>query len=40
MRYLMSLMKFNSSSQILIDFNADAPEDIIVALGIDWSGPP
>jgi len=40
MRYLMALMQFNSTSQIKVDFNPDAPEDIIVALGYDWGGPP
>ncbi len=40
MQYLMALMKFNSSSQIKVDFNPDAPEDIVVALGSDWGGPP
>ncbi len=37
MQYLLSLMKFNSSSQIIVDFNPNAPEDIVVALGSDWS---
>jgi hypothetical protein len=40
MQYLMSLMQFNRSDQILIDFKPDAPEDIVVALGTDWGGPP
>ena len=39
-QYLMALMKFNSSSQIIVDFNPSAPEDIVVALGSDWGGPP
>jgi len=40
MQYLMALMKFNSTSQIEVDFNPNAPEDIVVALGTDWGGPP
>ena len=36
MQYLMGLMKFDSTSQIKVDFNPDAPEDILVALGSDW----
>ena len=40
MQYLMALMQFNSLSQIKVDFNPNAPEDIVVALGIDWGGPP
>jgi hypothetical protein len=40
MQYLMALMKFNSTSQIEVDFNPSAPEDIVVALGTDWGGPP
>jgi LCP family protein required for cell wall assembly len=40
MQYLKSLMKFNSTSQIIVDFNPAAPEDIVLALGVDWAGPP
>jgi len=40
MQYLMAMMQFNSMSQIIVDFNPDAPEDIVVALGSDWGGPP
>ena len=36
MTYLMAMMKFNSSSQIIVDFDPTAPEDIVVALGSDW----
>ena len=36
MQYLMALMKFDSSSQIIVDFDPNAPEDIVVALGYDW----
>jgi LCP family protein required for cell wall assembly len=39
-QFLMGLMKFNSSSQIIVDFNPNAPEDILLALGSDWGGPP
>jgi len=39
-QYLMALMKFTSSSQVIVDFNPQAPEDIVVALGTDWGGPP
>ena len=35
-QYLMAVMKFNSSSQIIVDFKPDAPEDVLVALGSDW----
>ena len=37
MQYLMSLMKFDSPNQIIVDFKPDAPEDIVVALGSDWN---
>jgi len=40
MQYLAELMNFDSPSQIKIDFNPGAPEDIVVALGTDWGGPP
>ena len=40
MQYLMALMKFDRSSQIIVDFDPQAPEDIVVALGYDWGGPP
>jgi polyisoprenyl-teichoic acid--peptidoglycan teichoic acid transferase len=36
LQYLMALMKVSSSSQTIVDFNANAPEDIVVALGYDW----
>ena len=39
-QYLMALMKFDRSSQIIVDFDPQAPEDIVVALGYDWGGPP
>jgi len=31
------LMKFSSSSQIIVDFNPSAPEDVLVGLGYDWA---
>jgi len=37
MQYLMALMKFTRSAQIIVDFKPDAPEDIVVALGTDWN---
>jgi LCP family protein required for cell wall assembly len=37
MQYLKTLLSFNTQSQILVDFNPEAPEDIIVALGSDWN---
>jgi hypothetical protein len=40
MQYLMSLINLDSTSQIKIDFNLDAPEDIVLALGSNWPGPP
>jgi hypothetical protein len=36
MKYLMALMKFDSSSQIIFSFDPTAPADIVVALGSDW----
>lgn len=36
-RYLIGLMKFNSASQVIVDFNPAAPEDILVGLGYDWA---
>jgi polyisoprenyl-teichoic acid--peptidoglycan teichoic acid transferase len=36
MQYLSTLMKVASSSQTIVDFNSNSPEDIIVALGYDW----
>ncbi len=37
MRYLMSLMQFNSINQIVMDFDPAAPEDIVIAVGGDWA---
>jgi hypothetical protein len=36
MQYLMALMKFNTTSQIIMDFDPNAPADILVGLGTDW----
>jgi hypothetical protein len=36
LQYLMALIKVSSPSQILVDFNPNAPEDIVLALGEDW----
>jgi polyisoprenyl-teichoic acid--peptidoglycan teichoic acid transferase len=36
MQYLMSLMQFNRAGQIIVDFDPEAPEDLVVALGSDW----
>ena len=40
MNYLMSLMKFNSANQLLMDFDPSAPEDIVLAVGADWANSP
>jgi LCP family protein required for cell wall assembly len=37
MNYLSALAQFNTDSQIIVDFNPSAPEDIILALGYDWA---
>jgi LCP family protein required for cell wall assembly len=36
MQYLQTLMGFDTSSQVIFDYNPDASADIIVALGYDW----
>jgi LCP family protein required for cell wall assembly len=36
MKYLESLMNFNTPDQIVFDFNPSAPADLVVALGQDW----
>jgi LCP family protein required for cell wall assembly len=36
MQYIQALMAFDTSSQIIIDYNPDAAADIIIALGYDW----
>jgi len=37
LQYLIGLMKVNSSSQVIVDFNPAAPEDVLVGLGYDWA---
>lgn len=36
MKYLMSLMGFNTNSQIIVDIDPEAPADIVIGLGYDW----
>jgi LCP family protein required for cell wall assembly len=36
-KYLMTLMKFNSANQFQMVFNPGAPADIVLALGADWA---
>jgi polyisoprenyl-teichoic acid--peptidoglycan teichoic acid transferase len=36
MQYIQQLMRFDTQSQIIFDFNPDAEADIIIALGYDW----
>jgi hypothetical protein len=36
MQYLLALIKFNTTSQIRVDFSPTAQEDLILALGMDW----
>jgi LCP family protein required for cell wall assembly len=36
-QYLINLMKLTSSSQVIVDFNPSAPDDIVVGLGYDWA---
>jgi len=36
MQYLMGLMKFTSSGQVVFIFDPNAQEDIVLALGSDW----
>jgi LCP family protein required for cell wall assembly len=38
-KYLQALMKFDSSSQIIFNFDPGAPEDILIGLGYDWTVP-
>ena len=37
MKYLISLLKFETSSQIVVDYNPAAKEDILIGLGYDWA---
>jgi len=36
-KYLMTLMKFDSANQFQMVFNPGAPADIVLALGADWA---
>ncbi|HTX91685.1 MAG TPA: LytR C-terminal domain-containing protein, partial [Anaerolineales bacterium] len=36
MKYLMSLMKFNSQSQIVVKFDPNASADIVLVVGADY----
>ena len=36
-QYLKTLVNFSSQNQIVVDFNPDASEDIVLALGSDWN---
>jgi LCP family protein required for cell wall assembly len=36
-KYLMTLMKFDSANQLVVDFNPGGSEDIVIALGADWT---
>jgi LCP family protein required for cell wall assembly len=35
-QYLLALIKYDTTSQIRVDFNPAAQEDVILALGVDW----
>ena len=35
-KYLMTLMKFDSANQLQVVFNPNAPADIVLAIGADW----
>jgi LCP family protein required for cell wall assembly len=37
MKYLMALMQFDSQSQLVVDFDPNAPADIILTVGADWA---
>jgi LCP family protein required for cell wall assembly len=37
MNFLMSLLKFDSANQLVIDYKPDAPADIVLAVGTDWA---
>jgi LCP family protein required for cell wall assembly len=36
-KYLMTLMKFDSANQLLVVFDPAAPADLVLALGTDWA---
>ena len=40
MEYLMTLMKFSAQNQFIVDFDPNAPADIILAVGADWANSP
>jgi LCP family protein required for cell wall assembly len=37
MEYLRTLMKFSAQNQFVVDFDPNAPADIILAVGADWA---
>jgi LCP family protein required for cell wall assembly len=37
MNYLMALMQFDSQSQLIVDFDPNAPADVTLAVGADWA---
>ncbi len=37
MNYVKSLMKFESSAQVVVNFDPTAKEDVIIAVGVDWA---
>jgi LCP family protein required for cell wall assembly len=37
MKYLMALMQLNTSNQIIVDFDPNAPADVVLAVGADWA---
>jgi hypothetical protein len=37
MKYLTDLMKFDSSNQVVMDFDPNAAADIVLAVGSDWA---
>ena len=39
MKYLQTLMKFDSASQIIFSFDPNAKADIVIGLGYDWTIP-
>ncbi len=36
-KYLMALMQFDSQSQLVVDFDPNAPADVTLAVGVDWA---
>lgn len=37
MKYLIALMQFNGQNQLIVDFDPNAPADVILAVGADWA---